>query len=192
MTDWGAHHLDIAEWAIDSFPIEIDGRAKYPSVKDGFNVALDFHARYQYANGVTMTVSDTGRNGIMFTGDSGRIFVNRGTLEGRPVEELASQPFGRDDWSIYDFDNVDRSERAGKLDAIINHMGNFFDCVQARRRPISDVESQHRSASTCHLGNISMRVGRPLKWDPRNEVFEGDSKADELLKREQRKGFEVV
>ncbi len=192
MTDWGAHHLDIAQWGINSLPVEIDGRAKYPSVKDGYNVALDFHATYRYANGVTMTVADNGRNGIMFTGDGGRIFVNRGTVSGKPVEELASRPLSRESLNVYDFDNLDRPERAGKLDAIINHMGNFFDCVKSRKTPISNVDSQHRSVSTCHLGNISMRVGRPLKWDPQAERFVNDSEADKLLKREQRSGFETV
>ena len=94
-----------------------------------------------------MTVSDQGRNGVMFTGSEGRIFVNRGTLSGAPVEALSQKPFSRDNFSLYDFDNRTRPKRVGKLDAIINHMGNFFDCVAARKTPISDVESQHRSVS---------------------------------------------
>lgn len=191
MTDWGAHHLDIAQWAIDSLPVEIEGTATYPTVADGFNVAIDFHATYRYANGVVMTVSDTGRNGVMFTGDQGRIFVNRGTISGKPVEDLASDPLNREDWTVYDFDNPERPERSGKLEAIINHMGNFFDCMEARRTPVSDVESQHRSVSTCHLGNIAMRTGRRLRWDPESETFPGDADANRLLSRDQRTGFEV-
>lgn len=191
MTDWGAHHLDIAQWAIDSLPVEIEGTATYPTVADGFNVAIDFHATYRYANGVVMTVSDTGRNGVMFTGDQGRIFVNRGTISGKPVEDLASDPLNREDWTVYDFDNPERPERSGKLEAIINHMGNFFDCMEARRTPVSDVESQHRSVSTCHLGNIAMRTGRRLRWDPESETFPGDTDANRLLSRDQRTGFEV-
>jgi predicted dehydrogenase len=192
MTDWGAHHLDIAQWAIDSYPVEIDSQATLPSVQNGYNVAIDFQATYRYANGVIMTVSDTGRNGILFTGDRGRIFVNRGTLEGKPVEDLESDPLTREAWKLYDFDNLDRPERAGKLDAIINHMGNFFDCVQSRHQPVSDVESQHRSVSTCHLGNISMRLGRKLTWNPSQEKFEGDVEANRWLSREQRAGFETI
>jgi len=192
MTDWGAHHLDIAQWAINSNPVSIEATAKYPTVEDGFNVAVDFQARYQYANGVVMTVADHGRNGIMFTGTDGRIFVNRGVVQGKPVEELSASPLKREDFNVYDFDNRTRPERAGKLDAIINHMGNFFDCIQSRRKPISDVESQHRSVSTCHLGNIAMRVGRTLKWDPTKETFPGDAAANALLTRPQRSGFEVV
>jgi predicted dehydrogenase len=192
MTDWGAHHIDIAQWAINSLPVEIEGKAKMPGVVNGYNVAVDFHASYRFANGVTMTVSDTGDNGILFTGDAGRIFVNRGKLTGAPVEALKDQPFKREDWKIYDFDNLDRPPRAGKLDAIINHMGNFIDCVQTRKTPISDAFSSHRTVSTCHLGNISMRLGRPLKWDPEREEFIDDKEANTWLRREQRKGFETV
>jgi len=192
MTDWGAHHLDIAQWGINSLPVEIDGQARYPDVQNGFNVAIDYGVTYRYANGVTLTVKDDGRNGIMFTGDAGRIFVNRGTIEGKPVEELAGNPLPREKFGVYDFENANRPERAGKLDAIINHMGNFFDCVEARRQPISDVESQHRSVSTCHLGNISMRLGRKLQWDPAAEEFVGDAEANQFLRREQRAGYEVA
>jgi len=192
MTDWGAHHLDIAQWGINSLPVEIEGTAKYPHTPNGYNVAIDYHARYRYANGVEMTVSDHGRNGVMFTGSEGRVFVNRGTVSGKPVEDLANEPLGREDFSVYNYDNLDRPERAGKLDAIINHMGNFFDCIQSRKQPISDVESQHRSVSTCHLGNIAMRVGRVVKWDPQQELFVDDGEANALLAREQRSGFEIA
>jgi myo-inositol 2-dehydrogenase/D-chiro-inositol 1-dehydrogenase len=192
MTDWGAHHVDIAQWAIDSFPVEVDGKARFPQVANGYNVPIDFEVSYRYANDVTMTVKDTGDNGILFTGDQGRIFVNRGKLTGAPVEALESQPLSRGDWQLYPFDNRERPLRAGKLDAIINHMGNFFDCVQARQLPISDIASQHRSTSTCHLANISMRLGRKLRWDPVKESFLDDSEADQLLSREQRKGFEIL
>ncbi|MEY3176107.1 MAG: Inositol 2-dehydrogenase [Planctomycetota bacterium] len=193
MTDWGAHHVDIAHWAINSDPVEISGTAKMPSVPNGYNVAIDFHATCTFANGVVMTVADSGGdNGILFTGDAGRLFVNRGRISGAPVDALKSQPLNREDWTVYDYDNPDRPPRAGKLDAIINHMGNFFDCVESRRMPLSDVFSSHRTVSTCHLGNISMRLGRPLKWDPVREQFVDDREADTWLKREQRKGFETV
>ena len=188
MTDWGAHHIDIAQWGAGGLPVEIEATAKFPNVTDGYNVATDYGVRYKLDNGVEMTVSDTGRNGVMFTGDQGRLFVNRGTLEGAPTEK----PLPRDAFTQYDFDNQHRPERAGKLDAIINHMGNFFDCVAAGRTPISDIDSQHRSASTCHLGNISMRLGRPLRWDPKTETFIDDNEANQHLTREQRPGFEVA
>jgi predicted dehydrogenase len=192
MTDWGAHHVDIAQWAIGEYPIEIESKAKLPHVANGYNVALDFEATYSYPGGVVMTVSDTGRSGILFQGSEGRIFVNRETLTGKPVEDLAKHPLPRETFTQYDFDNMERPPRSGKLDAIVNHMGNFFDCVQARRQPISDVESQHRSVTTCHLGNISMWLGRRLKWDPAAERFINDAEADARLRRDQRAGFEVT
>jgi predicted dehydrogenase len=192
MTDWGAHHLDIAQWAIDSLPVQIDGQARFPNVVGGYNVATDFHVAYRYANGVTMTVSDSGRNGIMFTGDRGRVFVNRASLEGSPVDLLATDPLSREAFTAYDFDNHARPEQAGKLAAIVNHMGNFFDCVHARRKTISDVPSQHRSVTTCHLGNISMRLGRSLHWDPEKQRFVDDGEANQWLARPQRSGFEVA
>lgn len=192
MTDWGAHHVDIAQWAINSLPVHIAGKGTHPDVKDGYNVAIDFGATIQYANGVEMVIADEGRNGIMFEGDKGRMFVNRGTVAGVAVDKLKSQPLPREKYTLYKHDNLSRPARMGKLDAIINHMGNFFDCVHSRKTPISDLEGQHRSVSTCHLANISLRLGRDLKWDPKKEMFIGDSEANAWLKREQREGYEIA
>ncbi|MEM9659191.1 MAG: gfo/Idh/MocA family oxidoreductase, partial [Planctomycetota bacterium] len=192
MTDWGAHHLDIAQWAIDSLPIEIEASARFPSVAGGYNVATDFSAKLTYANGVELRVADEGRRGILFEGDRGKLFVNRAVIAGGPIDRLESDPLHREEFSVYDFDNLSRPERAGKLDAITNHMGNFFDCIEARRTPISPVEDSHRTVSSCHLANIAMRLGRPLKWDPALERFREDTEANQWLQREQRQGFEVV
>jgi len=192
MTDWGAHHIDIGQWGVGELPVEITTAAKFPEIQNGYNVALDYHAAYKYPSGVVMTVSDHGRNGIMFTGTAGRLFVNRGTISGKPVEQLKQQPLPRADFQLYEYDNLDRPERMGKHDAIINHMGNFVDCIYSRKKPISNVQNQHRSVSTCHLGNISMRLGRSLKWDATQEEFIGDAEANRWMKRDQRKGYEVV
>ena len=192
MTDWGAHHLDIAQWGIGALPTLIETTARYPNAPNSYNVAIDFSARYHYPGGVVMTVGDHGRNGVMFTGSEGRIFVNRGTLSGKPVEAIAERPLARDAFTLYPFDNQERPPRVGKLAAIINHMGNFFDCVVARKTPISDVESQHRSVTTCHLGNISMQLGRSLNWDPQTETFVDDAAANGLRYRDQRGAYEVT
>jgi len=191
MTDWGAHHLDIAQWAIGEFPVEIESAATFPRIANGYNVATEFSAKFRYPSGVVMTVSDTGRNGILFTGSKGRIFVNRASLSGKPVQDLVHDPLPREQFALYDFDDLQRPPRTGKLDAIVNHMANFFDCVRSRRQTISDIESQHRSVTTCHLGNISMWLGRPLKWDPEAEQFIGDAEANAGLRRDQRPGFEI-
>ncbi|QDT51952.1 Inositol 2-dehydrogenase [Symmachiella dynata] len=194
MTDWGAHHLDIAQWGMGqqhSGPVQIEGTADFPHTENGYNVATNYHAAYRYDDGVELVVADNGRNGVMFEGDEGRIFVNRGTVSGKPVEDLKTKPLNRGDFALYGHDNLDRPERAGKLDAIINHMGNFFDCVVTRETPISDVASQHRSVSVCHLGNIAMRLGRKLQWDPQVELFVDDEEANRWLSRDRRAGFEL-
>lgn len=199
MTDTGAHHLDIAQWGAGlqhTGPVEIEGTAKYPTGENSYNVAIDYHAKYRYANGVELEVLDAprgdyNRDGVMFEGDAGRLFVNRGTIVGRPVEDLIKKPLDREDFRIYGHDNHSRPERKGKIDAIKNHMGNFYDCTVSRKTPISDVVSQHRSVSLCHLGNIAMRIGGKLQWNPETEQFTNSPAANKLLKRDQRQGFEV-
>ncbi|MFK8115483.1 MAG: Gfo/Idh/MocA family protein [Rubripirellula sp.] len=193
MTDWGAHHIDIAQWAINSLPVSIEGRGKQSPIQDGYNVHERFGATIRYQNGVVMEINDEGRNGILFEGDKGRIFVNRGSLTGKPIEEMEqSKSFDREDFELYEYDNLSRPQRVGKLDAIVNHMGNFFDCIESRQQTISDLESQHRSVSTCHLANISIRVGRSIKWDPQAEQILGDNEAAAMQSRPQREGFEVA
>ena len=194
MTDWGAHHLDIAQWGMGTQhtgPVEIEGKARFPDVPNGYNVAIDFECRYVYANGLVMEVIDNGRNGVLFEGDGGRIFVNRGTVAGKPVDDLKDNPLPREEFKIYAHDNLTRPKRMGKLDSIVNHMGNFYDCILSRKLPISDIVTQHRSVSICHLGNIAMWLGRKLRWDPDKETFIGDDEANARLRREQRQGYEI-
>ena len=175
----------------DSGPVEIEGRATFPATPNGYDVATDFSARLRYAHGVELEILDNGRNGILFEGDLGHIFVNRGTLAGEPVDALAERPLAREEFKLYAHDNLNRPPRAGKLDSIINHMGNFYDCVKSRATPLSDVASQHRSASVCHLANISMRLGRKLQWNPDGQQFVGDDEANGWLSRPRRAGFEI-
>jgi hypothetical protein len=112
-------------------------------------------------------------------------------VSGQPVEALAERPLEREQFALYAHDNLSRPKRTGKLDAIVNHMGNFFDCVRTRHAPLADVASQHRSVSACHLANISMRLSRKLTWDPEAEQFVGDDEANGWLSRPQRQGFEI-
>lgn len=191
ITDWGAHDIDIAQWAINEYPVEIEAEGELPDIPNGYNVPVHFHGKVRYPGGVELIVAEEGRTGVLFEGDKGRLFVNRGTIAGVPYDQLEDDPLPRDRFQLYDFDNRERPERVGKLDAIINHMGNFIDCVRARQMPISDYESQHRSATTCHLVNLAIRLGRPLRWDAETEQFVGDAEANGWLSREQRKGFEV-
>ena len=191
MTDWGAHHNDIALWGMGldrSGPATVEGRALVPPVPGGFTAASEYEVTYTYANGVTHRCVSTpingpaGQvlrqpkpgelpNGVKFEGTDGWIFVTRGKIEAsRP--ELLSEPLTSKSVELYVSDN---------------HMGNFFDCVRSRKPPICEAEIGHRSASLCHLGVIAIRLGRKLQWDPEREHFVNDKEADGYLAREMRK-----
>ena len=165
MTDWGAHHIDIAQWAIGEHPIEVEATAKMPNVKNGYNVAVDFGVTYRYPGGVVMTVSDTGRSGITFTGDEGRIFVNRGTLAGKPADDLAQRPLPRESLSLYDFDNLERPPR--QLQARFDHQphGQLFRLRQVattadfRRRKPAPQRHHLSSGQHCDVGWPAVAVG---------------------------------
>ena len=118
------------------------------------------------------------RNGIMFIGDNGRIFINRGNVYGKAAEELKENPLPSDAWRVRPSNN---------------HMKNFFDCIRSREVPVSPADIEHRTVSACHLTNISMRLGgRKLLWDADKEQFTNDAEANSMLQREQRKGYEIV
>ena len=81
---------------------------------------------------------------------------------------------------------------AVRLTVSNDHMGNFFDCVRSRQRPICDVETGHRSATMCHLAAISLRTGKKLNWDPQKEAFVGwhARLANTYVSREMRKPYD--
>jgi predicted dehydrogenase len=194
MTDWGAHHVDIATWAIgmeNSGPISVEGVAEHPvPFKDGhptkddeYNAAHKFDITVMYANGVEMHVvsNSTDGNGILFEGTEGRFFVSRGALKGKPVEELATNPLPEDAIA-----NLYKGKKPS------DHMRNFMECVKDRTQPISDVWTHHRSMTTCHLSNIAIRLGRKLNWDAEKQEIVGDPQAKLWQAREQRKGYEII
>jgi len=193
LSDWGAHHNDIALWAIgEPGPVWAEAQALRDPVPGGFSFPGTYWVSYRYANGVIQTcrtVDTEGPagnvlspkpgpaqmpNGVLFEGTGGWIFVSRGVIEASEPALLA-EPLERRTWTPYVSDD---------------HMGNFFDCIRSRRDPICDAETGHRSVSVCHLGAIALRLGRPVAWDPQAERFRGDREANRLRAREQRRGFD--
>ena len=78
-------------------------------------------------------------------------------------------------------------DRSGdEFDQFRRHARDFLDCVRTRREPVSDLESGHRVATACHLANLSLRLGRPLRWDPSREEIVGDAEAARWLDRPKR------
>jgi predicted dehydrogenase len=183
MTDWGAHHVDIATWAIGADhggPISVGGTAIHPDTPNSYNTATEFHVTCKYADGVEVIIRHDTENGLTFEGDRGQFFVSRGSLTGTPVDELKESPLPED--AIVKLYGGEPT----------SHMGNFFDCVKSRKQPISDVSTHHRAMTTCHLANIAIRLGRIIHWDPETEQIVGDSEAQSWQSRPQRKGYEVV
>lgn len=191
MTDWGAHHVDIAQWAIgmdNSGPTSVEGTAKhpvpfkdgYPTINNQYNAASEFKVICQFPNGVEMTIRNDTDNGILIEGDKGSIFVNRGKLTGKPVDDLKENPLPEDTLT-----KLYKGKKPG------SHMGNFFECTKDRTQPISDVYTHHRAMTTCHLANIAIRLGRKLTWDAKTEQITGDEEAAKWVAREQRKGYEI-
>jgi predicted dehydrogenase len=193
MTDWGAHHVDIASWAIgmdESGPTTIEGVAEhpvefkdgYPTQDDCYNTATKFAVTVMCPGDVEMHIVNDSKdgNGILFEGTEGRFFVSRSAMKGKPIEELASKPIPEEDLiKLY------KGKQPG------NHMGNFFECIADRTDPISDVYSHHRAMTTCHLANIAIRLGKKLTWDAEKEEIVGDKDAAQWVAREQRKGYEI-
>lgn len=201
MTDWGAHHVDIAAWAIEQFapgpiriePLEVtlpvEFKDGYPVVADRYNTAEKFKIRLTFTDGMELLLRDDTDNGILFEGSEGRIFVNRGKLNGKPVEELADNPLPDDAVTNVYGGEVEQYEGPQKDSRA--HIANFFSCAASRKTPVSDVASHHRSLTLCHLAAIAARIGRPFTWDPERETVTDDAIARSLLSREKRKGYEI-
>jgi predicted dehydrogenase len=195
LTDWGAHHVDIAQWAIGmdhsgpnsvevvSVDLPVPFEKGRPTVDNRYNTAHTFNIKFMFPNGVEMIVRDGPSNGIWIEGEKGEIFVSREALrdvQGNVVAELSETPVPQEELV-----KLCKGKQPG------NHMKNFFECVRDRSTPISDVFTHHRAITTCHLANIAIRLNRPLKWDPEKEEIVGDNEANGWLAREQRKGYEI-
>ena len=189
LTDWGAHGIDIAHWGMGvqySGPQEIDGHAdELPSDPTATTCRRSSASTTATPGDITLKIRSA-KDGLASSSRGTRADCSS-TAARSPARRSISSRRTRSPGKVpalYGYDNSSRPDRTGKLDAIINHMGNFFDCVVSRKTPISDVVSQHRCVSTCHLGNISIRLKRKLTWDPQAEQFVGDDEANRWLKRE--------
>jgi predicted dehydrogenase len=179
MTDWGAHHFDIAQWGNGTErtgPIEVEGKSLVEMIPGGYAAASEYQVDYTYENGVTMTALDGKRapNGIKFEGDNGWIFVSREKIDASKPEILEEK----------------LPEGAIRLYLSSDHMANLFDCIRQKKTPICDVEIGHRSISVAHIGVISMRLNRKLKWNPVKEEFVNDDEANTWVTREMRKPYD--
>jgi predicted dehydrogenase len=192
MTNWGAHHLDITQWALgmdESGPVEVDGKGWFDEQKR-FETPNKFSITYKYASGTTVEcrspqikVADllpekkdqameilNGKdqfNGCIFEGEKGLLYVNRGTVRVWP-DEIFEMPLKDSDVRLYESKE---------------HHENWLACIKSRKLPICDVAIGHRSATVCHLGNISIRAGKKILWDPAKEEIVGDKETATMASR---------
>lgn len=200
LTDWGAHHVDIAQWAIgQNGPgqgplslevLEVEHPVAFvngmPLQDDRYNTATKFDVKVLFPDDVEMRIVSSSRdnNGILFegtkSGPDGRFHVGRFGLKGKPAEDLAANPLPE-----------------GAIEEVIggpvpkNHVVNWVDCIKSRNKPISDVWSHHKAMCTCHLAGIALRLNTKLEWDPKAEEITNNPQARAMQAREQRAGYEI-
>ena len=180
LTDWGAHHNDIAQWGMGTDatgPLSVEAIGHGPLIgQQCFSTFPEFDVTYTYPNNVTLVATNRGENGVHFSGSAGWIFVSRGTIRASDPKLLEEPlPAG-----------------AKRLYASNDHAANFVDCIRSREATVCTAEIGHRSVTVCHLGNISLRLGgRRLEWDPVREVFASDREANAMLSRPMRKPWRV-
>lgn len=174
VTGWGTHALDQVQCALgtdDTGPVEIGLGEKD---KSGWPPVT-----LRYANGTLLklvglrhTMEDLG---AIFRGQKGSIEILRGHARANPAELLRDAP----------------ADTPGGPKESIPHIANFIDCVRTRKKPAADAEVGHRATTVCHLINLCRKLGRTLRWDPKNEKFLGDDDANKLIARPRRRGYEL-
>jgi len=183
ITDWGAHHFDIAQWGLGtelSGPVAVEGKSLVPLIPGGYQTAAQYELNYEYANGVTLYATDEKRrpNGVKFIGSDGWIFVARGNKLEADNEERIHTPLASDAKRLYNSRD---------------HRVNLLDCMRSRKDPVCPVEVGHRSITVAHLGVISIRMGGvKLQWDPQSQRFTGanTTEANQWLTRPMRAPYD--
>lgn len=180
MTNFGAHHLDIAQWGlgVDGLgPVTTEGTGTFHPEK-WHEVTETCRVTHTYADGAKVILGQQQKDipdGCTFLGEKGKIYVTRGKITSDPAEILKTPT---DSFKI-------------RLEVSNNHHVNFLDSLKSRTLPICDVEIGHRSATICHLGNIAIQLGRKLNWDPVKEQFVGDDEASAMVSRPYRAGYDA-
>ena len=171
ITTWGIHHVDIAQWGLDADgagPVEVEGTGVFPA-EGLYDCATAWDVTLKYANGVAVNFVDKSkrRQGVLFEGTAGRVFVARGVIEAEPKSLLQER--------------IGPQER--RLSMGTDHWGGFLECVRTRKTPVSSIELAVRTDTVCHISDIAMRLSRKLRWDPAAEQFVNDPEANRMLTR---------
>jgi predicted dehydrogenase len=181
MTNWGAHNLDIARWAMNvRAPLSVAAFGGRYALEDGGETPDVQEVIYRFP-GFVMTWSVREMNGMSkggfeFHGAKGNLSLSRGGFK------VTAETWGGKEKKKMAEDMTDPGSEQP-----VAHVRNFLDCVKTRARPNADVEEGHLSAVLCHLGNIATRLNRSLTWDADKEEIAGDAEANRWLTKEYRK-----
>ena len=192
ITGWGQHHYDSAAWGMNTElvgPSSVQAIADFP--KSGlWNVHGDFMVKHEYENGITVLTSGGYPNGVRYEGSEGWIFVSRGTYvasSSDPVAlEKSKKALDASDPKILDSKIGSNETHLYKID---DQHGNWIDCIESRKAPISPVNIGHMACVVCLISHIAMKIPRKLEWDSKIEKFINDNEANALLERPQRKPY---
>lgn len=192
ITGWGQHHYDSAAWGMNTEmtgPTSVQAIADFP--KSGlWNVHGDFMVKHEYDNGITAMTSGGYPNGVRYEGSEGWIFVSRGSYvasSSDPVaQEKSKKALDASDPKILKSEIGKNETHLYKID---DQHGNWLDCIQSRKAPISPVEIGHMACVVCLISHIAMKIPRKLEWDSKKEKFINDDEANALLSRPQRKPY---
>ena len=169
LMDWIGHHNDIAHWAIrkdHSGPTTVEAVDWTFPDTDVYNTPHQYSIRCEYEGGITSTISSRNAQGLKIIGSEGWVYARRGTIKASDSR-----------WLEKDF-----QPGSARIPNPTNHAANFLECVRSRQTCIAPADVAHRSITPGHLGYVSYAVGKPLFWDPVNEIIVGDDTADRLLK----------
>jgi predicted dehydrogenase len=196
IANWGAHHIDIAQWALgmeNSGPVRIRGKADFPKRR-----LWDAHGRLdvtmEYANGTVLHVADESiyPNGVRFVGEKGWIFCGRGSVKTMSSDPGAGGKHGR--WRPLEASAKSLIE--GEVERPLarnpqNHHRVWLESIRTRKPTNTLPETAHRTTSACILAYTAMNLKRPLTWDPAAERFVGDDAANATLSRPERAPYGV-
>ncbi|MDD3586757.1 MAG: Gfo/Idh/MocA family oxidoreductase [Thermoguttaceae bacterium] len=206
-TDWGAHHIDCALWALGlqskgTGPVWVDGTDSEnaiefshgrPVVSNQYNTAIRFNIVHHFASGLELIVTSKSQDGsgILFEGTNGRMHVSRGRIKGKIMEDSIAKKFEEKDYIALNngapFD--DFANMKGQEKAYHENKFNFLYCIQHGGTPICDVDTHVLAAHLCHLSGIAARLKRRISWDSQNERIVGDEEAASFFGRPSRKEF---
>jgi predicted dehydrogenase len=194
IANWGAHHIDIAQWALGmeaSGPVKISGRADFPK-RRLWNAHGKLDVKMEYANGAVLHAADVSvfPNGVRFVGEKGWIFCGRGS-----VKTMSNDPGGGKHGYWRPLESSAPALIAGEVEKPLarnlSHHRVWLESIRTRQPTNVLPEAAHRTTSACILAYTAMNLKRPLTWDPAAERFVGDEAANATLSRPERAPYGV-